>query len=78
MYQWVPLSGMADAEAAVDDGTSGCVTGTDAGACSRERTSFERVAMENLVDLGLFLAGLGVFFLGVAALWWVGDWSGKQ
>ena len=47
-------------------------------AHSRERTSFERVAMENLVDLGLFLAGLGVFFLGVAALWWVGDWSGKQ
>jgi hypothetical protein len=30
--------------------------------------------MENLVDLGLFFAGLGVLFGGVAALWWVAGW----
>lgn len=34
--------------------------------------------MENLIGLGQFFVGLGVLFIGVAALWWVGDWSGKR
>lgn len=31
--------------------------------------------MERLTDLGLFLGGLGVFFVGIAALWGVSVWK---
>jgi hypothetical protein len=31
--------------------------------------------MEDLVDLGLFLAGLGIFFVGIGALDGVSDWD---
>ena len=27
--------------------------------------------MQNLAILGPFFAGLGVFFIGISALWWV-------
>ncbi len=33
--------------------------------------------MENLVLIGQFLALLGVFFIGVACLWWVGVYEKK-
>jgi len=33
--------------------------------------------MENLVNLGVFLAGLGVFFAGIAFLYW-GSLYGKK
>jgi hypothetical protein len=31
--------------------------------------------MEDLVDLGLFLAGLGIFLVGIGALNGVSDWD---
>ncbi len=34
--------------------------------------------MENLVPLGQFLAGLGVFFLGIGLLWFVSVYEAKQ
>jgi hypothetical protein len=34
--------------------------------------------MENLVALGHFLGGLGVFFLGIGALWFVSVYSEKK
>jgi hypothetical protein len=27
--------------------------------------------MHNLVVIGIFLASLGVFFIGISALWWM-------
>ncbi len=34
--------------------------------------------MGNLVMLGQFFTGLGVFFIGIAALWWVAEYSEKK
>lgn len=34
--------------------------------------------METLVDLGQFLAGLGVFFVGIGALYGVSVWEKKN
>jgi hypothetical protein len=34
--------------------------------------------MENLVALGQFFVGLGIFFLGIASLWWVSVYSEKK
>ena len=34
--------------------------------------------MQNLVMLGQAALGLGVFFMGVAALWFVSVYSGKE
>lgn len=34
--------------------------------------------MEQLVDLGLFLGGLGVFFIGIGALYGVSVWAKKD
>lgn len=36
------------------------------------------VDMENMVPLGQFLAGLGIFFMGVGVLWCVSLQSGKE
>jgi hypothetical protein len=33
--------------------------------------------MENLVDIGLFLGGLGVFFAGIGVLYGVSVWDKK-
>ena len=33
--------------------------------------------MENLVDFGLFLGGLGVFFVGIGVLYGVSVWDKK-
>ena len=33
--------------------------------------------MENLVDMGLFLGGLGVFFAGIGVLYGVSVWDKK-
>lgn len=33
--------------------------------------------MEQLVDLGVFLAGLGVFFVGIGVLYGVSAWDKK-
>ncbi len=33
--------------------------------------------MENLVNLGIFLAGLGVFFAGIAFLYWGSSYEKK-
>jgi hypothetical protein len=34
--------------------------------------------MENLVDLGLFLGGLGIFLVGIGALYGVSVWDKKD
>lgn len=34
--------------------------------------------MENLTDLGLFLGGLGIFFVGIGALHGVSVWDKKD
>lgn len=34
-------------------------------------------SMEQLVDLGLFLGGLGVFFVGIGVLYGVSVWEKK-
>ncbi len=36
--------------------------------------------MADVADLGMFLGGLGVFFMGVSFLWWVStqDKNGKK
>jgi hypothetical protein len=34
--------------------------------------------MENLNDLGLFLGGLGIFFVGIGALYGVSAWDKKD
>jgi hypothetical protein len=34
--------------------------------------------MENLVFLGQFFSGLGIFFVGIGALWFVSVYSGKK
>ena len=34
--------------------------------------------MENLADLGLFLGGLGIFFIGIGALYGVSVWDKKD
>lgn len=34
--------------------------------------------MENLADLGQFFMGLGIFFVGIGALWGVSVWSAKK
>jgi hypothetical protein len=34
--------------------------------------------LENLTDLGLFLGGLGVFFVGIGALYGVSVWDKKE
>ena len=31
--------------------------------------------MENLADIGIFLGGLGVFFVGIGVLWGVSAWK---
>ena len=33
--------------------------------------------MENLTDLGQFLSGLGIFFVGIGALYGVSVWDKK-
>lgn len=34
--------------------------------------------MENLVLLSYFFAGLGIFFIGIAFLWWVSLQNNKK
>jgi hypothetical protein len=34
--------------------------------------------METLIDLGLFLGGLGIFFVGIGALYGVSVWDKKD
>ncbi len=34
--------------------------------------------MEALVDLGRFLAGLGIFFAGIATLWWCSLYAKRE
>lgn len=34
--------------------------------------------MGNLTDLGLFLGGLGIFFVGIGALYGVSAWDKKD
>ena len=55
--------------------------------CSEKRNSrffkstadfAQEKAMENLTDLGLFLGGLGIFFVGIGALYGVSVWDKKD
>jgi len=34
--------------------------------------------MHHLADLGIFFAGMGTFFLGIAAFWWISLWEKKK
>jgi hypothetical protein len=56
------------------DGLSSSHTSKAAGYVGRNEE--ERI-MEQMVDLGLFLGGLGIFFAGIGTLYGVSVWDKK-
>ena len=45
-----------------------------AGGCD-DLTSREGARVTVIAEFGIFLGGIGVFFIGCALFWWVSEWK---